>query len=251
MRMKLNAFIFLITILISSCASLSNSSMQPRTVEDYYVSTGVEKYFLTDIPSWANFDQKASCFRKTNIRYFDIDALMKSYGLNYNMALQVQSSFNDEFSQFKSGDEKHIVTLKEEEILFYKVSEKVNQKILFFDPPNFKRINLVWLDEVVGDPVKEKKLKQFLNSSIMNTGVPVLVSFCLTKQEIENQFTDLNVKMITAELFSVFNSQGAKTPGFKLELDQFFNPTQKIYFYSQKNSLPIDAVKGTFKILNY
>jgi hypothetical protein len=240
-----------LAILISSCASISNSPMQARTVEDYYVTTGVEKYFLTDIPSWANFDQKASCYRTTTIRYFDINALMKSYGLTYNQALQVQASFNEEFTQFRKSDKNHRTTLKEEELLFYKVSEKVSSKIIFFDPPTFKRVNLIWLDEVLGDPKKMKKLKSFLSSGAMETGVAVLVSFCLTREEIETQFPDLTPKIITAELFSVYDSLGARTPGFKIDLDQFFKPDQKLYFYSQKNLVPTDEVKGTYKLLNY
>ncbi len=242
-------YAFMTVLFIFGCAN--NKNMKSRTVEDYYASTGVEKYFLADIPSWANFDQKAGCFRNTGIRYFNIEALMKSYALTYNQALQLQGTFNEELLQIKILDKAHIQTLKEEELLFYKSSEKVANKIIFFDPPNFKRINFVWLDEVLGDEKKEKKLKSFLNSPTMDLGVPVLVSFCMTRDEVEKKFPDINTKMITAELFSIYDSKGKTTPGFKFELDQFFTPDQKLYFYSQKNSVPSDEFLGTFKILNY
>ncbi|RPJ69528.1 MAG: hypothetical protein EHM20_16330 [Alphaproteobacteria bacterium] len=226
--------------------------MKPRTVEDYYVSTGVVKYFLSDIPAWASFNQKAGCFRNKNIRYFNIEALMKSYGLSYNQALQLQASFNEGLSEFIAGlDQGRSQTLKEEELLFYKVSEKISSKIIFFDPPVFERVNFVWLDEVLGDEKKEKKLKDFLNSSTMDLGVPVLVSFCMTRDEVEKKFPDLNTKMITAELFSIYDSKGKATPGFKFEVDQFFKPEQKLYFYTQKNLVPSDEFQGTFKALNY
>lgn len=242
--------IFLVTPILG-CANNKSSGMQSRTVEDYYVTTGVEKYFLADLPSWANFDQKVGCYRNTTIRYFDIDALMKSYGLAYDKALQVQATFNEVFSQFIKSDKSHPITIKDEELLFYKASEKVSSKIVFFDPPTFARINLLSLDEVLEDPKKLKKLKDFLNSSVMETGVPVLVSFCLTRDEVERQYPDLAPKMITAELFSVYDSKGVKTPGFKIDLDQFFKPEQKLYFYSQKNLVPIGEIKGTYKLLNY
>lgn len=248
--MKLNIIIILISsFFIISCAG--NKNMQPRTVENYYTPTGVEKYFLTDIPNWANFDQLARCFRKTGIRYFNIDALMKSYALTYNQAIQVQASFNEEFSQFKRSDKSMISTLKEEELLFYKVSEKISSKIVFFDPPTFKRVNLIWLDEILGDAKKEKRLKKFLNSSVMEAGVPVLVSFCMTRDEVEKKFPDLNTKMITAELFSIYDGLGKMNPGFKFALDQFFKPEQKLYFYSQKKLETIDELIGTLEILNY
>lgn len=243
--------ILLFSTFISGCASIGTPGMQSRTIENYYTTTGVEKYFLADVPSWVNFDQKAACYRKTNIRYFDIDALMKSYRLSYNKAIQIQAAFNDEYLQFKKIDKNHVVTLKEEEFLFYKVSEKVSSKIIFFDPPTFKRINLVWLDEILGDQLKENKMKKFLNSKVMEKGVPVLVSLCLTRNEIENLYPNLTPKMITAELFSVYSSKGEKMPGFKIELDQFFKKEQEIYFYSQKDLVSIDEVKGVYKILNY
>jgi hypothetical protein len=243
------AFIF--SLITFGCSAVTNQGMQSRTVEDYYNPTGVEKYFLTDIPHWANFDQKASCFRTENIRYFDINALMKSYGLTYSKALQVQGLFNEEYSLFKQSEGNHKSTLKQEELLFYKVSEKVSNKILFFDPPIYKRINLVMLDEVVGDAEKESKLNNFLKSKIMDEGVPVLISFCLTRAEVEKRFPDLNSKMITAELFSVFDHSGVLTPRFQIELNQLFLPGQKLYFYSQKKVLIDNELKGLYKINNY
>ncbi|MGZ3787063.1 MAG: hypothetical protein ACXVLQ_00990 [Bacteriovorax sp.] len=211
----------------------------------------MEKYFLTDIPSWANFDQRAACYRSTGIRYFDIDAMMKSFGLGYDKALQVQASFNEEYAQLKQSDKKHQITLKEEELLFYRVNEKVGSKIIFFESPSYKRVNLVWLDEVMGDAKKEKKLKAFLNSKVMEEGVPVLISFCLTRQEAEKRYPDLNAKMITAELFSIFDKSGKRSPGFKIDLGEFFTVSQKLYFYSQKNTTISEAILGLYKSVNY
>ena len=117
MRNNLISLFFIFAIL-SGCSTLTAQGMKPRTVEDYYSSTGVEKYFLSDIPRWANFDQVAGCYRSSNIRYFDLDAMMKSYGLSYSKALQVQASYNEEMATLKGEDKSHTPTLKEEELLF-------------------------------------------------------------------------------------------------------------------------------------
>lgn len=247
--MKLLLLVLLFSL--AACSSLSSKGLQPRTIEDYYTTTGVEKYFLTDIPPWANFDQTAACYRSSQLRYFDIEALMKSYGLSYAKAIQVQATYNEEVVQFKGTDDKRIPTLKEEELLFYKVSEKVSNKFIFFDPPTFKQINLVWLDEIIGDGKKEKKLKAFLHSPAMDAGVPVLFSFCLTRAEVEKKYPDLGAKMITAEMLSVFNSDGSRSPFFQIDLGQFFSKTQRLYFYSQKSSDMSEQIKGLFKNLTY
>ena len=235
----------------ASCSFFGNSNLKSRDLDEYYVATGVSKYFLTDVPEWANFDSNAKCFKQTRLRYFDIEALMKSFGLNYNQALQLQSTFNEEFINFKIKNEKHLVTTKEEEQLFYKVSEKVNSKIYFFESPTYKKINLIMLDEILNDKKAEMKLKQFLNSKMMDTAAPVLVSFCMTRNEVEMHFPDLNAKMITSELMSVYDKNGIKTPGFTIDLDQFFSSEQKLYLYSQKKIFSSDEIKGTFKLLNY
>jgi len=246
---KKTFYILFVPLLLLGCAVDKN--LKPRNVEDYYTSTGVEKYFLTDVPAWASFDQNAGCFRTPGIRYFNIDALMKSYALTYNQALQIQGSFNEEFVQYKKVDKSKAPSFKEEELLFYKVVEKVSSKIHFFTPPEFKRIHFIWIDEILGDERKEKKLKQFLNSSTMDLGVPVMVSFCMTREEIEKKFPDLSSKLISAELFSIYDRQGVIAPGFKFDLEQFFGPAQELYFYSQKILDPSYELKGSLKILNY
>lgn len=241
---------FVLTFLSILTVSCAVNKMQPRTVEDYYAQTGTEKYFLPDVPAWASFDQNAGCFRKSGIKYFNIEALMKSYALTYDQAIQIQASFNEEYLRFKKPEAVKAPTMREEELLFYKVSEKISSKILFFDPPTFKRINLIWLDEVAGDEKKIKKLKLFLNSATMDTGLPILVSFCMTRDEVEKQFPEINTKMITAELFSAYDSNGNAHPGLILDLGLIFKPEQAMYFYSQKKFVP-EEFKGTIKILNY
>jgi hypothetical protein len=241
--------ILLFVFFITGCSS--NQSLQSRRLEEYYTSTGVEKYFLSDIPAWANFDQQAGCFKKTNIRYFDIGALMKSYAMPYTDALQLQGAFNEELARLTKVAKLQFSTIKEEESLFYKVQEKIKSNILFFDPPSFKRINLIWLDDIYENEQKKLKLKTLLASPDMDIGVPVAVSLCQTREEIEKNFPEFNGKMITTELLSIFDSKGDKTPGFRIELEAFFKPDQKLYFYSQKKLVPNDEFKGTFKIINY
>jgi hypothetical protein len=239
---------FVSFFIISSC---SYENLKSRTVEEYYIPTGVDKYFLSDIPAWANFDQFAGCFRNAHIRYVNVEALMKSFTLTFNQALQLQGLFNEDFISLKNINKLQTPTIKQEESIFFNSSEKVTSKIFFFVPPTFQRVNLVFLDEVLGNELKEKKIKTWLSSAAMETGVPVLVSFCLTKPEVEKKFPEMNYKMITAEMFSIYNMQGKMTPGFKLDLTQLFMPDQRLYFYSQKKMIPEDAIKGTYKILNY
>jgi hypothetical protein len=237
-------------LVLMSVAGCASSGLKPRSVDQYYVATGIEKYFLSDIPEWANFSQKAGCFRSSNIRYFDIQALMKSYSLKYSDALQIQGSFNEEYLAIKKRNNNSPISLKDEESLFYKASEKVSSKILFFDPPAFKQVHLIWLDEALQGKKEEDHLRNFINSSIHDNGIPILISACLTKDEIEKRFSGLSTKIISSELFSVYDEKGEKKPSLHINVNQFFAPSQKIIFYIQGSRKNTDDIGGV-KTSNY
>lgn len=246
MNKILSASLLSILFILGSCSS----GLKSRSVDQFYTSTGVARYFLSDIPEWANFSQSAGCFRNKGIRYFDIDALMKSYSLKYTDALQIQATFNEEFLQIKK-DAKVNMTLKDEEVLFFKASDKVNSKINFFDAPTFKQIHLVWLDEALKGKKEEDRLRNFLSSSTHDVGFPVLVSACLTKSEVEAKFPNLSIKTISAEMFSIYDEAGNKKPNMHLNIDPFFKPDQKIIFYMQETKKTVDDIRGKYKIANY
>lgn len=240
--------LFLGSFILAGCGS--SGSLKPRDVDQYYASTGVQKYFLPDIPEWANFSQSSGCFRSKGIRYFDLDALMKSFSLKYDEALQIQGTFNEEFLVMKK-EMKSTLTLKDEEILFFKASEKVGSKIKFFDAPTFKEIHLIWLDEALAGKKEESKLRAFLQSPVHNTGVPVLISSCLTKEEIEAKFPDMALKIMGAELFSIYNEKGERQPSMHINVNAFYQSTQKLIFYKQDLKKNSDDIRGTFKVTNY
>lgn len=249
--MKIFRCLLLSIVIMTIAACSAAPGLKPRTVEEYYLSTGVEKYFLPEIPDWINFSEDAGCFRTKGLKYFDIDALMKSYALSFFEAIQLQALFNEDFLNAKSTQVRQALTLKEEENLFFKASERVGSKIFFTDLPDFKRIHLIWLDNVLGDKNSEGRLKRFLASEAHNDGVPVLVSACRTKKEIESALPEAHYKIISAELFSVYNQQGQRVPNMHLDLGVFFKADQKLFFYTQGNKIQIDAVKGNYKTLNY
>lgn len=243
--------LFLITFYLLTSVACSTKGLKPRDVEEYYVSTGVEKYFLPDLPEWANFSQSGSCFRNKSLRYLNIDSLMKSYSLSFFEAIQLQGVFNEDYIKTKQIQGKTSLTLKEDETLFFKASEQIGSKIFFTDLPSFNRIHLIWLDEVVADKGRLEKLKTFLTSDVHDMGFPVIISACLTRQEVETLLPEANYKMISAELFSIYDSKGVKRPVIHVNLSNFFKPDQKIYLYGQTLKTPLQDIQGNYKILNY
>lgn len=252
MIQKVFTFLLLVTLFFTfGCGSSVNRGLKPRTLEEYYPASGVAKYFLSDIPDWANFSQSAGCFRSRGFRYFDLNALMKSYSYSYADALQVQALFNEDFLDAKIKSAQQVISLKDEELLFFKASDKVNNKIYFFNAPTFKQIHLIWLDEALLSKEHEGKLRTFLLSSVHDNGVPILISACLSKAEIEKRFPGLNSKVISAELFSIYDKDGEKIPSLHLNIDLIFNSSQQVIFYSQSLQKALADLKGKYKIANY
>ncbi|MBY0413510.1 MAG: hypothetical protein K2Q18_05065 [Bdellovibrionales bacterium] len=238
--------LIILSVLLSSCST----GLKPRSVDQFYTSTGVEKYFLSDIPEWANFSQSAGCFRTKGIRYFDLNALMKSYSIKYSEAIQIQASFNEEFLVLKKQPN-ITLSLKEEEVLFFKASDKVNSKITFFDAPTFKQIHLVWVDEALKSKVQEDRLKNFLQSSVHDNGYPILISACLTKSEVEAKFPNSTVKIISAEMFSIYNTEGERAPNLHINLNAFFKADQRLVLFTQETKKTVEDIKGSYKLSNY
>jgi hypothetical protein len=220
-------------------------------VENYYQSAGIEKYFLSDIPPWANFSERGQCNRNYTTRFLDIESVMKSFSINFADAISLQATFNDEYNRINGQYKERNIPLSDEQNLFFKASEKVNSKIKFFDTPKFNRIHLIWIDSLLKSLDEEKKLKAFLNSPVNNEGVPVLVSMCLTKKEIEEKFPNINYKSISSEMLSIYNPDGSKSPIFKFYFDQFFTKDQKIFFYSREKIQNINEFNGVFKFINF
>lgn len=241
--------IFLVLIFI--LASCSGQNFQSRSVENYYQSAGVEKYFLSDIPSWANFSEKAGCFRNYSIRFFDLDQLMKNFSLDYSKAIQIQGTFNDDYNRLYTQYKGRAIPLSDEQLLFFKASEKVNGKIQFFEAPTFKRIHLIWIDSMLKSKDEEKRIRDFLKSPTNDEGVPVLVSMCLSKKEIEEKFPDFNHKIISSELMSIYNADGKRTPSLHFLFDNFFTSNQVIYFYSREKIQNNNEFIGALKFVNF
>ena len=238
-----------LTLALSSCTSTLPKT-EARNLDEFYVGTGVEKYFLSELPAWSNFHSESECFRDKSIRFLNLDNLMKSYSLNYKSAIELQALFNEEYIPTKEKSATALL-LKDEEILFYKANDRVNSKLTFFEAPSFKRIHLIWLDEVLSDKKKEEKLNRFIHSAVNDNGFPVFFSACLTKDEISKRFPGIGAKYISAEMYSVYDSKGERRPIFGLDINELFNKDQKIFLYMQDKTKRLNQMRGDYQVLNY
>ncbi len=244
---KLYLLLMIFTLnFVSSCTSTRPTTNLDRA----YQATGLNQYFLADLPKWANFNESTGCFRNEALRYLDFGALMKSFALNYQQASQVQAFFNQSYlSAIHTPQVK--MTLIEEDKMLNESLQKVQNRIPFFEAPSFHTIHLIHFDDYYQSKLMTAQLLDFLKSELNDSGVPVLVSTCLTTAEMQKMLNDLSIKMLGAEFFSPFDRDGVLKPVMSLNLEAFFDSKQKLLFFTKQKNMAVKHLMGKFKIVQY
>lgn len=235
----LKGLVLICLFALASCGFLTpkkedgpDAGFERRRVEEYFVSSGIEKYFLPEIPIWANFSEEARCRRDVSIKFFDIGALNSSLQLNYEEAIQLQLMFNSKVQALQ--DQIHVshISLKDEEDVFYEVSEQIQAGVRVFRAPHFKKVHLIWIDPFLENP---ELLHQKMNLPSVQLGHPIFLSLCLTDRSMAswmriNQFTNQNIRRISYELITPFNEAGKMDTSYHMNLKQLL-PEKKITLF--------------------
>lgn len=250
-------YLIILSFFILGCASTeADKQLKRRNLDDYFSSSGVVRYFLSDLPNWANFSQTASCHRSVSARYFNMSTLLKSYGYKYEQAVQLQYMFNVEMNKLKQRTEAEFLPFSDEEKLFFTLTDKIQAEIRTFRVPTFKRVNLIWIDPLLKSKEEEKRLINLLNSSVMDSGHPVMVSMCLNHFEFEKYLSskglmNRNIRYIPHEMFSPYNAKGEKDTNFQLHLKKLFKKDQKIYLYLPTGISKPSEIVGKLPVNRY
>lgn len=228
-----------------ACQTANYSGMQRRDLRQYYVSAGVERFFLPDIPDWMNVSQTAQCERISDIKFINLPKLQNNFKLTYSDAIQFQYYLNRERTSKKEFYQSDYLMLKQEETIFFDISDKIQSGILAFNPPKFKRVNLIWVDPAFTSEKKYNDLLKLMQSSEMDLGHPVFVSMCLDhialkKFMLKSKTFGENILMIPFDLFSVFSSEQKKLLNFSLEFNALFKDDQEIHLYSPTGKVPTE-----------
>ncbi len=247
--MRLLCLISLLLFILTSCTSSQDRTFKRVNVDQFYRESGVVRYFIPNLPSWANVSIENGCKRGKSITYLHIKNVMNSFSLSYMESIQLQLQYNmekEQASNFKSSP----LSVQDEEKLFFKSLDIIRAKNFPFKIPKFNRVNFVNVDDFLSG--KEKALRNLMNSSVMFEGRPVLFSQCLRREELVKRLTKEKVNISGARLFSYellspFLNNGVNTGLEGIDFSQIFQKKQRIYFYHQKNS-PRN-IRGKFKTI--
>lgn len=239
----------------TSCTTVDKTSGMKRISDDFFLASGVAKYFLPDVPNWLNRSESAGCLRDESFYRFNMQALRQSYGLSYLESVQFQLSFNLSSTEALERSQQAGLPLKEMEALFHLTMDRIRAQIFALNLPTFKRVHMVWIDDAMRDAQSLSSLRTLMSSEDMELGHPVFVSLCSSYRKVqqfltENKLADKNIRILPAEIFHSYDPEMNLLPYDRIFTDQVFLKEQKIIFYSPKPSHLLE-VQGAVEFKNY
>lgn len=243
----------LLSLLLTSCSTLNSlfsskekkASYSKRIIGEQYRSVGLSKFFLQEIPEWLNFSESGQCKREHKLRFFNYEKMRQNFGLDYPKTVHFQNIYNVSYRANLKKVKGSFLPQREEEKIFFETLEKVKANQSIFQSPTYPIINIFWVDNVINKGSKKDilKLKRFLSSRKGGKGYPIFISLCYSKTSIEkflkkNKFENGSIKIMSLEMFSVYNQQSQKVPHFSINLDSFFSNEQKLNLFIPRGRIP-------------
>lgn len=234
----------LVLLLIISC---SNGEVRKNVDDVSYQTSGIEQFFLTEIPAWANASGSGQCFKSASFTYLDYPKLAKSYQLSYQEMAELQAQYNDRLESYFRSTSVRFLKPMEQSSFFSNTLEQVRSGTRHLKLPEVKEVDVIWLDGFV-QKGKVEELKAMANKGSFDQRLPIIYSSCLSRQAINQWLSEHNLEQVgfyvlTGEWLSPYGSDLALKPGLRLELKQLMNKDIKIKIISpDSHLLPTELV---------
>lgn len=219
----------LVLLLIISCG---NGELRKNVDENTYQTSGVEQFFLAEIPTWANSSASGECFKSTSYTYLDYPKLSRSYQLSYQQMAELQAQYNDRLESYFRSTSVRFLKPVEQASFFSNTLEQVRAGVKLLKLPPVKEVDVIWLDAYV----KEGKIEQ-LKSMAKNGGfdqrLPILFSGCLSRQALSQWLSEHNLdqvgfQVLSAEWLSPYGSDFTLKTGLHVEIKRLMNKDVKV-----------------------
>lgn len=236
---------FLIYSLLLSLISCGSGEVKKNIDDVTYQTSGVEKYFLAELPAWANFSQVGSCFKSSSFTYLDLPKVSGAFGLSYYEMLELQAQYNERIENYFRSTTARFLKPVEQAGIFSNTLEQVKGGVRQLRLPDARQVDLIWLDSFIQNN-KMGELQKMVKEGKFYERLPVVVSTCLSRQELdkwvtESNFDQVGFYLISAEWFTPFNIQMEAEPGLRLNLKQIFKQDTKFFLVAPEKS----AIQGS------
>jgi hypothetical protein len=207
-----------------------------------YQTSGVEQFFLPQLPTWANYSPSAACFKKSVIHYLDFTKLKEIHQLSYQQMVELQAQYNERLENYFRSTAVRFLKPVEESAFFGNSLEQVRGGVRSLKLPNITEVEVIWLESFnVNDLKKMAKRGRF------DAKLPVLFSSCHTRQSLaqwlaQEKLDEIGFYLLTAEWLSPFSKEGKANPGLMLEIGELLGKNIKYTFISESNKTTTEII---------
>ncbi len=228
---------FLSFSLLLALISCSNGEVRQDISETPYQTSGLEQYFLPELPAWANHSASGACFKKHSFHYLDFSKLGEVYNLKYPELVELQAQYNERLESYFRSTAVRFVKPVEEAAFFSNTLENVRGGVKSFKlPPAVMKVDIIWLDRYIALNQIDQ-LKRMSEMGRFDERAPILFSSCMSKQDLnqwlmENNLDEVGFFSFTAEWLTPYGSDLKLRPGLQLEIKKLLNEKTEVRFVS-------------------
>jgi hypothetical protein len=229
---------FSLLLILISC---SNGEVRQEVTDSPYRTSGLEQFFLPELPTWANASGSGQCFKKHSYHYLEFNKLASVYQLTYPELIELQAQYNERLESYFRSTAVRFLKPVEEAAFFSNTLENVRGGVRHFKLPQVAAVDVIWLDRYISlNQVSE--LKKMNEMGKFDERLPILFSSCLSKQDlnqwlIENNLDQVGFYTLTAEWLSPYGSDLTLKPGLQLEIKKMLTDKVKVKFISPSEIL--------------
>lgn len=235
--------ISLVLLLLISCGS---GEVRKNRDDIAYQTSGVEQFFLTELPTWSNFSSAGSCYKTSSFTYLDFAKLGLSYNLTYPQLLELQAQYNDRLETYFRSTAARFLKPVEQASLFSNTLEQVRGGARQLQLPAVPEIDIIWLDAFIASG-KTDLLVNYAREGKFDQRPPVLFSACYSRQHLAKWISEHNLDqqgffLLSAEWLTSFDTRLKASPGLGVDLRSLARPKTTFRLITVDDRRPTELI---------
>ena len=236
-KLKLKCLSFSVLLFLLSCSTDGTRQIQDAP----YRTSGVEQFFLPELPGWANSSPSGKCFKSNSFQYLDFAKINGTYQLSYAEMIELQGQYNQRREDYFRSTAYRFLKPVEEASFFSNALEQVRGGVRSFRLPPVKEVDVIWLEGFIQNN-KVEDLKKMAQTGQFDERLPIIFSSCLSHQRLtqwitENGFEQVGFYLLSSEWLSPYGSDLALKAGLRLEITRLLGNDVKVNMRLPQNSL--------------
>lgn len=223
---------YLVLLTLISCGSSTPTRPQVEGESAPYRTSGIEQFFLPQLPGWANHSSAGECFKASSFQYLDFIKLKEAYQLTYPQMIELQAQYNERLENYFRSTAFRFLKPVEEASFFSNTLEQVRGGVRSFKLPQVKEVEVLWLESFTVE-----ELKAMNKNGHFDERLPILFSSCHSRQSLnqwllQEGLESVGFYLLTAEWLSPYSSSGELKAGLRIELRELLGKDIKFTIYS-------------------